>query len=56
MKMHSCKNLVLCYYLKYFILFFPKKLIRPREKYKFHSTTLAILKNNAKYNLISKKL
>ena len=41
-KIHSCENLVLCYYFKFFILFFPYS--RPREKCKFHSTTLVILK------------
>ena len=31
-KMHSCKNLLLCYYFKYFILFSPKKLIQDPVK------------------------
>ena len=43
MKMHSGKNLVLCYYFKYFILFPQETISSPGEKYKFHLTTAVLL-------------
>ena len=45
MKMHSCKNLVLCYYFKYFIL--PKKLIQ-ESKVQLSFNKTCHFKSNAK--------
>ena len=44
MKMHSWKHLVLCYYFKNSIFFPEENNSRPGEKYKFHSTAVAISK------------